>query len=87
MANQIYEENFDEIEAHLAGTLKPVTAPSGLFQRLYERIQFPTPSEITLHLSDWRKLVFVFGGVLSGMLLLITLARALYHIIGRKGMM
>ncbi|HCR71208.1 MAG TPA: hypothetical protein DIW23_07185 [Anaerolineae bacterium] len=87
MTDQIYQENFDEIETHLAGTLKPVTAPSGLFQRLYERIQFPTPSEITLRLSDWRKLIFVFGGVLSGMLLLVTLARALYHIVGRKGVM
>lgn len=87
MTDQIYEETLHDIEAHLAGTLKPVTAPSGLFQRLYERIQFPTPSEITLRLSDWRKLIFVFGGVLSGMLLLITLARALYYIAGRKGMM
>lgn len=87
MTDQIDQESFDEIEAHLAGTLKRVTAPSGLFQRLYERIQFPTPSEINLRLSDWRKLIFVFGGVLSGMLLLITLARALYHIVGRKGLM
>lgn len=87
MTDQIYEETLDDIEAHLAGTLKPVTAPSGLFQRLYERIQLPTPSEITLRLSDWRKLIFVFGGVLSGMLLLITLARALYYLTGRKGMM
>jgi hypothetical protein len=87
MTDQIDHKNFEELESHLAGTLKPVTAPSGLFQRLYERIQFPSPSEITLRLSDWRKLVFVFGGVLSGMLLLITLARALYYIVGRKGIM
>ncbi|HCB01457.1 MAG TPA: hypothetical protein DEP19_03655 [Anaerolineae bacterium] len=87
MTDQIYQENFDEIETHLAGTLKPVTAPSGLFQRLYERIQLPTPSEITMRLSDWRKLIFVFGGVLSGMLLLITLARALYYLTGRKEIM
>ena len=87
MTDQFYEENFDEIEAHLAGTLKRVPAPNDLFQRLYDRIQIPTRSEITLRLSDWRRLFFVFGGVLSGMLLLITIARALYHLTGRKGML
>lgn len=86
MTDQIYEDPLDDIEAHLAGTLKPVPTPSGLFQRLYERIQLPTSREITLRLNDWRKLFFVFSGVLSGMLLLITLARALYHIVGRKEM-
>lgn len=87
MTDQIYEDDFDEIEAHLAGTLKRVTAPSGLFQRLYDRIQIPSRSEIRLRLKDWNRLIFVFGGVISGMLLLITIARALYYMIGRKGVL
>ncbi len=87
MTDPIDRENFEALESHLAGTLKRVPAPSDLFQRLYERIQLPTPNEITLRLNDWRKLIFIFGGVLSGALLLITLARALYHVIGRKGIM
>lgn len=78
------EENFDVIEAHLAGTLKRVTAPSDLFNRLYERIQFPTRSEIKLRLHDWRRLFFVFSGVISGMLILVTLARVMYYFAGRK---
>lgn len=80
-----YEEEFDAIEAHLAGTLKRVTAPQDMFQRLYSRIQMPTRNEITLRLTDWRRLFFVFSGVVSGMLLLITLARMLYYFAGRKG--
>lgn len=87
MTDQINQEHFDEIEAHLAGTLKRVTAPSGLFQRLYERIHMPSTGEIRLRLKDWNRLVFVFGGVMSGMLLLITLARAFYYLVGRKGVM
>jgi hypothetical protein len=80
-----HEEDFDVIEAHLAGTLKRVPAPQEMFQRLYNRIQMPTRNEITLRLKDWRRLFFVFGGVLSGMLLLVTLARVLYYFAGRKG--
>jgi len=80
-----HEEDFDAIEAHLAGTLKRVSASQEMFQRLYNRIQMPTRNEITLRLKDWRRLFFVFGGVLSGMLLLVTLARVLYYFAGRKG--
>ncbi|MBI5822941.1 MAG: hypothetical protein HZB18_02865 [Chloroflexi bacterium] len=79
------EENLDVLEAHLAGTLKPLTPPSDIVQRLRGRIQMPTRREITLRLTDWRRMFFVLGGVLSGMLLLVTLARAFYYLAGRKG--
>jgi hypothetical protein len=83
--DQTYEEELDALEAHLAGTLKPVTPPSGIVQRLRDRIQMPSRREITLRLGDWRRLFFVFGGVMSGMLLLVTLARAFYYLVGRRG--
>jgi hypothetical protein len=79
------EEDIQLLEAHLAGTLKPVTAPKDVVQRLRGRIQMPTRSEITLRLTDWRRLFLVFSGVMSGMLVLITLARTFYYLVGRKG--
>ncbi len=79
------EEQLDVLEAHLAGTLKPVAPPRDIIQRLRERVHMPNRSEITLRLSDWRRLFFVFGGVISGMLLLITLARTFYYLSGRRG--
>ncbi|WKZ42209.1 MAG: hypothetical protein QY328_09165 [Anaerolineales bacterium] len=84
--NQTQEENMDALEAHLAGTLKRVTPSSDLVQRLRGRIQIqmPSRSDIALRLTDWRRLFFVFGGVMSGMLLLITLARAFFYLAGRK---
>jgi hypothetical protein len=85
MTDPTREEDLDVIEAHLAGTLKRVPAPKDMFQRLYSRIQMPTRSEITLRLTDWRRLFFVFSGVMSGMLLLVTLARVFYYLAGRKG--
>ena len=78
-------EDLDVLEAHLAGTLKPVAPPKDIIQRLRERVQMPSRDEITLRLTDWRRLFFVFGGVISGMLLLITLARAFYYLTGRRG--
>ena len=81
------EEDIQSLEAHLAGTLKPVTPSREVIQRLRGRIQMPNREEITLRLTDWRRLFIVFGGVVSGMLLLITLARAFYYLTGRKDMM
>ncbi len=75
------------LETHLSRTLKRVAPPSGLVERLHGRIQMPTRSEITLRLSDWRSLLFVFGGVMSGMLLIVTLARAFYYLVGRRNVM
>jgi len=77
-------EDLEILEANLAGTLRPVAPPKDIVQRLYERIRMPSRDEITLRLSDWRRLFIVFSGVLSGMLLLITLARAFYYLAGRK---
>jgi len=72
------------LEAHLAGTLKPVTPPMDVVQRLRERIRFPQSREIVSRLRDWQRMFFVFGGVMSGLLVVITLARALYYLVGRK---
>lgn len=72
------------LESHLSRTLRRVPPPNGLVERLRGRVQMPTRSEIRLRFSDWRRLFVVFGGVMSGMLILVTLARAFYYLVGRK---
>jgi hypothetical protein len=79
------QEDIQFLEAHLAGTLKPVAPPREIVQRLNRRIQMPNREKITASLSDWNRMFVVFAGVLSGMLLLITLARAFYYLTGRRG--
>jgi hypothetical protein len=74
------------LEAHLAGTLRRVAPPVDVVQRLRERIHFPQSKEIVLRLRDWERMFFVFGGVMSGLLVLITIARALYYLVGKKHM-
>lgn len=77
-------EDLVVLEAHLAGTLKPIAPPKEIIQRLRDRIHMPNRDEITLRLTDWRRLFFVFSGVMSGMLLLVTLARVFYYLAGRR---
>jgi hypothetical protein len=80
---QIDTEDLDALEAHLAGTLKRVSPPGDILQRLSERVQMLAPEKIASRLRDWRSLIFVFGGVMSGMVVIITVARALFYFFRR----
>jgi len=75
-----------DIEERLAGTLKPIRPSRDVVQRLRERIHFPDREEITIRLADWKRMFLVFGGVMSGLLVVITVARALFYLVGRRHM-
>jgi hypothetical protein len=79
-------ENLEFLEAHLAGTLRPVTPPRDFVQRMRERVRFPEREVIVSRLRDWNRLFLVFGSVMSGMLIVITVARALYYLLWRRDM-
>jgi len=79
-------ENLESLEAHLAGTLLPVSPPKDFVQRLRKRVRLPEREEIVSRLRDWNRLFLVFASVMSGMVIFITIARALYYIIGRRKM-
>lgn len=74
----------DDLEAQLAGTLRPVRPSKDLIQRLRGRLRMPQREEIVIRLRDWRSLFLAFGGVMSALLVTITVARAFFHIFGRK---
>ena len=79
-------EQLDDLEQRLRGTLRPVVPSRDLLHRLQERIHIPDASELTARLRDWQTLWLVLVGALSGALLLITLARAMFHLTGRRGL-
>lgn len=79
-------ENLEYLEAHLAGTLRPVSPPKDFVQGLRDRIRLPEREVIVSRLRDWKRLFLVFGSVMSGMLIVITIARALYYLVGRRDM-
>jgi hypothetical protein len=78
------EERLRALEAHLAGTLKPVAPTQELLQRLRGRIHFPDRNQIADRFRNWQTLMLVLGGVISGAVVLLTFARALYHVVGRR---
>ena len=78
------EETFPDLEAHLAGTLKRVAPPRGIVQRLRARVRLPAPRLIAERIASWKFFFVAIGGVMSAMLLLITVARALFHLVGRR---
>ena len=80
-----YEQDLNELETHLAGTLRPVTPPHEVVSRLRQRIRIPQPREIAVHLRrEWGKMFLVFGGVMSGFVVIITVARAFFYLFGRR---
>ncbi len=87
MKSNIQTGQLDDIEAHLKGTLRPLRPSGDIIRRLRDRIQLPDRTEIAERLRDWRRLFLVFGGVMSGLLVLLTIARALFHLVGRRHVM
>ncbi len=81
-----HDEELDSLEARLAGTLRRIQPRRDFVHNLRTRIHLPPREEIASRLQDWQRLFLVFGGVVSGMLILITVARAFYHLFGRRNM-
>ncbi len=80
------DEALLDLEERLAGTLKPIHPSTDVVQRLRERIRFPAREEIASRLLDWKRMFLVFGGVMSGLLIAITVARAFFYLVGRRHM-
>lgn len=73
-----------DLEKRLRGTLRPVVPPRDLLSRLQNRIRIPSAGELTARLRGWQTLWLALVGVLSGALVILTLARALFHLTGRR---
>ena len=75
-----------DLEERLAGTLKPIRPSQDVVKRLRERIRIPAPEEVASRLRDWQRMFLVFGGVMSGMLVILTIARAFYFFVRSRHM-
>ena len=86
-SRKVTAENEDQLfalEEHLAGTLKPITPPSELVVRMRNRIRMPQRQAIVSRFDEWQRLFLVFGGVMSGFVIVVTVARAFFYFLGRK---
>ena len=83
--NSNLEDNqIGAIEGRLAGTLTHVTPSPDFVTRLRGHIHVPERGEIVIRLYEWEQLAVVFAGVLSGAVAILTVARAMYHLFGRR---
>ena len=74
----------DAIEGRLAGTLRPVEPPGDFVQRLRGHIHLPERTQIVLRLREWQRLGLAVGAVLSGTVVVLTFARAIYQLLWRR---
>ncbi len=73
-----------KLEAHLADALRPIRPRQDFVRRLRDGIHLPQRAELALRVHDWETLLLVLGGVFSGAVVIVTLARALFHLFGRR---
>lgn len=78
------DKQIDAIEGRLAGTLRPVRPPRDFVQRLRGHVHLPERGELAVRLYDWERLLLVISGVLSGAVVILSVARAMYHLFGRR---
>jgi hypothetical protein len=77
-------ERLDDLERRLRVTLRPVVPPRDLLRRLQDRVRMPSAGELTARLRDWQTMWLALVGALSAALVIITLARAMFHLAGRR---
>ena len=78
-------EHEQRIESHLAQAFQRVTPSSAFVNTVRGRIHNATPQMAVKSFSQQRKSVLLtLGGVLSASLLILTLARVAYYLIGRS---
>jgi hypothetical protein len=80
------DELLADLERWLDGALRPVAPPGELLDRLRESIHIPDREEIALRLRDWQRLMLVLAYVFTGAVAVITVARAMYYLAGRRHM-
>lgn len=76
------EVNFEDLESTLFGLMKGVRPSESFVHTVKDRLRYSAPMEIEYPArgNDPR---YVLGGVLVGSLVLMTVARGLYHIFRR----
>ena len=68
-----------KLEASLSGALQSVKPPADVMQRLQQKIGNLEPNYIAKRLTNWELWIITVGAVMSAVMVIITLARALYY--------
>nr|BAL54365.1 hypothetical protein HGMM_F14G08C15 [uncultured Chloroflexota bacterium] len=74
----------DDLEARLHRVLRPIPAPMERLERVRQRIRYSPPFVATHRLFEWEFWFIVIGSLVTLSILLLTLARALFYLLGKK---
>lgn len=78
-------ESESQIESRLTHAFERVTPSRAFVNTVRERIQNPRPQVLVEKFSHKKRgVLLALGGVLSASLLILTLARVLYYLLGRS---
>lgn len=73
-----------DVEARLQAAFKPIKPSHNFVSTVHKRIHLSPNIEVSRYAKNRNRLVVVFGSVLSALVLLITIGRALYYLTGRS---
>ena len=77
------EKYFNTLESKLATALRPIKPSRKFIEQVGARVRIAPPEVIINRAHNPAFWIWVIGGALSGMLLLITGVRALFYFFGR----
>lgn len=69
------------LETRLAGTLRPVSPPNEFVHRLKGNIHLPVPRLSDGQRRGWRAFLVALVSVLGGFMLIVALARVIFHLL------
>lgn len=83
-ASEPAHDPIDPLEKRLAGLLRPVRPSGDVARRLRDRIRLPEPGVVIRRVTDWQFWMVVLGGVVTFGVLILTVARALFHFFQKR---
>ncbi len=76
--------SLDELEHQLKRALHPIPLPAEELERVRRRIRYISPVRVARGMFEWEFWFIVIGGLVTAFMLILTLARALFYLFGRK---
>ncbi len=76
--------NMDDLEHQLKRALRPIRLPAEELEHVRRRIRYMPSVRSTRRMVEWEFWFVVIGGLVTAFMLILTLARALFYLFGRK---
>lgn len=79
-----FSPSLEDLESRLQRALQPIALSAEHLQRVRRRIRYPSQVRAAQRMFEWEFWFIIIGGVLTTFMLILTLARALFYLFGKK---